>query len=228
MVTEIMGMGYDRPQVEAALTASFNNPDRAVEYLLTGIPDAIVPHGAEDGEESGDTTGDDSSNENRSGQQQQPAPTGGSSGGASGSALDVLRNQPQFAQLRNVLRTNPELLPPLMQQIGQSNPELLRLINENQERFVALVNESPESGDGSGGAGQQEPAAGSGGVDGAAAPEALSVQVSADERAGIERLKAMGFPEAMVVQAYFACDKNENLAANFLLQQMEEDFGDMA
>ncbi|XP_078280006.1 uncharacterized protein LOC144607200 [Rhinoraja longicauda] len=193
LVAEIMSMGYEREQVLAALRASFNNPDRAVEYLLTGIP--AEPEVPEEPQPRVTT---------------QPASQPSSQSTPTSNPLEFLRTQPQFQQMRQIIQQNPALLPALLQQLGRDNPTLLQQITQHQEQFVQMLNDPLGE-------------AGSEGAEGHGSPHTNYIQVTPQEKEAIERLKALGFPEGLVIQAYFACEKNENLAANFLLQQNFDD-----
>jgi len=106
----------------------------------------------------------------------------------------------------------------MLQQIGQSNPQLLQIISQNQEAFIRMINEGEAGEEGEGGI-PVLPGEGTGDV----LDQPGVIQVSPQDKEAIERLKALGFPEHLVVQAYFACEKNENLAANFLLSQNFDD-----
>ncbi|XP_017576220.1 RAD23 homolog A, nucleotide excision repair protein b [Pygocentrus nattereri] len=243
LVTEIMSMGYEREQVIAALRASYNNPDRAVEYLLMGIPAELeqppqeivrptpavnpapasapasspAPASAPASAPAPAPTPAPATTPAPAPQTERPQPPAAAMGAtsappqppASGNPLEFLRNQPQFQQMRQIIQQNPALLPALLQQLGRDNPQLLQQITQHQERFVQMLNEPL--------GGEAEAAQAHG------APQTSYIQVTQQEKEAIERLKALGFPEGLVIQAYFACEKNENLAANFLLQQTFDD-----
>uniref|UniRef100_A0A8D2JK98 UV excision repair protein RAD23 n=1 Tax=Sciurus vulgaris TaxID=55149 RepID=A0A8D2JK98_SCIVU len=212
MVTEIMSMGYEREQVIAALRASFNNPDRAVEYLLMGIPGDRESQAVVEPAQATGTGAPQSSAVAAAAATTTATTTTASSGGH---PLEFLRNQPQFQQMRQIIQQNPSLLPALLQQIGRENPQLLQQISQHQEHFIQMLNEPVQEAGGQGGGG----GSGSGGIAEAGSGHMNYIQVTPQEKEAIERLKALGFPEGLVIQAYFACEKNENLAANFLLQQ---------
>lgn len=65
--------------------------------------------------------------------------------------FDFLRNHPQFNLLRQMVQTNPQLLQPVLQQLGEQNPQILQLINTHQQEFIQLINEPVEGGGAQGG-----------------------------------------------------------------------------
>ncbi|CAG8537745.1 6045_t:CDS:2 [Diversispora eburnea] len=190
-IQSIMELGYDRDQVVKAMRASFNNPDRAVEYLMTGFPESTQ---VEQTTASSDLTGS------------LPASSPANTRGLE--ELNFLRNQPQFQHLRQIVQQNPALLQPLLQQIGQSNPQLLQLINANQPMFMRLLQEGmDESSEG----GLPLP------------PNFINTNFSREEKEAVDRLEALGFDRVLAIEAYIACDRNEELAANYLFEHNDED-----
>jgi len=219
-ISSMVEMGFDREQVQRALRAAFNNPDRAVEYLMTGIPagvDAPAPPPPAAAAAAAPPAG---------GPNAQPLnlfPPGGAAAAPAAPAargvgnLDMLRAHPQFQMIRAMIAQQPETLAPMLQELGRAQPELLALINANQQEFMALMNEPlPEGLEGMEGMWEGEEGLEEGEEGGA--PGQIAIQLTAAEREAVERLAGLGFDRNEVLQAYLACDKNEELAANFLFE----------
>ncbi|KAL2752833.1 hypothetical protein ACRALDRAFT_2029969 [Sodiomyces alcalophilus JCM 7366] len=235
VIANMEAMGFERSQIDAALRAAFYNPDRAVEYLLNGIPEnvqqerqrqdqppaaaaaqpaAAQPAAAQPPASAGNT---DTENVNLFDLAAQRSTAGrGAAGGAAGlgdaaaqaggagNGLDFLRHNAQFQQLRQVVQQQPQMLEPILQQLGAGNPQLAQLIASNPQRFIELLSEEGDD-------------------DVPLPPGAQTISVTEEERDAIDRLCGLGFDRDQAIQAYFACDKNEELAANFLFDQPDDD-----
>ncbi|XP_062039096.1 UV excision repair protein RAD23 homolog B-like [Lepus europaeus] len=210
VVAEIVSMGYEREHVLAALRASSNNPHRAVEYLLMGLPGDRASAAEVEPPQAG------SSRAGRS--LGVAAGAAAATSGSGGHPLDFLQSHPDFQQLRQIIQHQPSLLPEVLKGIRPRNPQLLAQFSQYQGYLSHMLTTPLEE------AGGERRGGGVDSVGTAEAARADRIKITPQELAAIERLKALGFPEGLVVEAYFACEKNEEWAANFLLEQdLEED-----
>ncbi|KAJ6795282.1 ubiquitin receptor RAD23b-like [Iris pallida] len=214
IVNQLMDMGggnWDKDTVMRALHAAYNNPERAVEYLYSGIPEAAevavpAPHNLNESATVGSLPLSGLPNASPLNMFPQGAPTLGA--GVGGGSLDFLRNNQQFQALRAMVQANPQILQPMLQELSKQNPQLLRLIQEHHAEFLQLIN---------------EPVGGIEGVEGDLFDQAdqempHAISVTPAEQEAIGRLEAMGFDRARVIEAFLACDRNEEFAANYLLE----------
>lgn len=234
-VERIMEMGYEREQVDRALRAAFNNPDRAVEYLLMGIPESLQQQQQAQPQEQQESAqaepeaqtepaGEAASEDLFAQAAQRGGEAGGESAGASGGAPGSIGlTMEDLLALRQVVSGNPEALAPLLENLSNRYPQLREQIMANPEVFVSMLLEAvgenledamtglDEAGDlEAGAAATGQPA------------EEANIEVSESDEQAIARLCELGFERTLVMQVYFACGKNEEIAANMLFNE----FGD--
>ncbi|CAF1081758.1 unnamed protein product [Adineta ricciae] len=205
---ELTDMGFDRAQAELALRASFYHVERAAEYLITGnIPNISEPSAANPEGGSGQTpSGSESS-------------TGGRRGGEDD--LVELSQSPQFQALRQLIQQNPDQLQTLMQTLQATQPELFQLIEQRPQEFLELLNQADEGDDGGDDDDASQGGVGAGVAGGQGPPGTVTITLSPQDQQAINRLQDMGFERNRVIEAFLACDRNEELAANYLLSSFD-------
>jgi len=215
-INNIVDMGFSREAVQMAMRASFNNADRAVEYLMNGIPahiqaelappppaqpqpqqPAVTPAPVQQpAQQPAQQTAPANLFQLAQQQQQQRQQNPGIFGGGGGGMPQL----GQTNQIRQLMAEHPEAVQGLLQHLSTRNPEALEQFENNPEELIRSVLQS---------AGEME-------------DNEQVVHVTSEERAAIERLEALGFPRHLAIEAYLVCGKNEELAANYLLELQHE------
>ena len=195
-LNSLIEMGIEKSQAEGAIKAAKGQIDKAIDYLYNGIPEGLNDEDAQDNEhyQEGDENGE-------------------------GEEEDPLKKVASIAKV--LCQNNPASLTSLLQNIQQNDPDLFNLIKENEEEFKNLleqpiteqdrrtfINFSQEMNMGGQGQGQGQ------------GQQRIRLNLTEADKAAINRLKDLGnFSEMDVIQAYIACDKNEELTANYLFEQ---------
>ena len=205
-INTLVEMGYDKAKAEEAIKAARGLVDIAIEFLTNGIPENL------DNNNGGELFGLNEGEGDNEGEGE---------GEAEDDEADPLKKTASIAKI--ICQNNPSQLNILMQNIAQNDPDLFNLIKEREEEFKTLleqpINEEDyrnlrsyqrEMGIGQGEEHDEHDGHGT-----------ISVNLTPEDREVINRLKDLGnFNEADVVQAYFACDKNEEMTANYLFEHM--------
>jgi len=239
-VQNLMQMGFEEADVQRAMRAAFNNPERAAEYLLTGIPQNL---GAA-----------------ANAQVAAPPPAAQApavnQAAAANNPMAAAAAMPQqgaaLGAMQQVIAQNPEAMAAVLQQVMQNQPELFQGIAadgninpaavENLMRdpnFMQMMLQAMSGGAGLGarpgmGAAQRPgvgalPGMGRGMVGQMRAQQPPMgnpnvIRMTQAEAESVERLKAIGFSQHQALEAFLVCNKNEQMAANYLFENAN-DFG---
>lgn len=201
-------MGFARDQIDAAMRAAFFNPDRAVEYLLNGIPEsarqeqraaAASPQPAQtQGQQPEATTGTENAPQQGSDEPvnlfEAAAQAGGGGRGGSGgrgagdlgAALGGGRGGAQGGQAEasqlDFLRNNPQFqqLRTVVQQQPQMLEPILQQVAAGNPQLAQIITQNPDQ--------FMQLLAEDAGEDVALPPGTQEISVTVEEREAIERV----------------------------------------
>lgn len=216
-MNSIVEMGFPRHDVQRAMRMSFNNPDRAVEYLMNGLPEEPAPSrptavapGTPATPSPAPAPQAGSVPPPRSGNLfEQAAAMQGGAGAPEGEGLFPEDSQgrqvidfgsPQtLQQLRMLLEQNPAALQPLVQALVQSNPQLAEAISQDPEGVLRML------------AGE--------GLEGEDSLDIPTLQQLGDEdRTQVEQMISMGIPESKAIESFFMCGRNLEMAVQYYFE----------
>ncbi|SPJ10531.1 DNA repair protein RAD23, putative [Plasmodium sp. DRC-Itaito] len=161
---------------------------------------------------------------------------------------ETFRNSTFFNAIRDMALSNPQRLPELLQMIGRTDPSFLEYIRQNQTEFLAAlqnygnnINDHEEHSDDNinnhlddnldnaddendirndsflQDVGQQ--------ILSGPNNENINIPITPlneNEMESIKKLESLGFPKHVALEAFIACDKNEEMAANYLFENMND------
>jgi len=242
-VQNIVDMGFDRSDAQRALNAAYGDAARAVEYIVSGnipninnapaaaaggarVPPPASATGASTG--SGAAAGDHSAFAQL---RQLPQFQG---------IIALIQQNP--ALLEPLLQQLAQRDPNIVELIRENREEFLQILQQPVDPSVlgmlqaAAEEEGEEFGEddedddiaaqlSAAGAlgGGANPGAGAGaGTQGGmprVPPGAAVIQITPQEKEAIDRLVALGFDRNRAIEAFLVCNKDEEMAANYLLEQ---------
>ncbi|SOV22841.1 DNA repair protein RAD23, putative [Plasmodium sp. DRC-Itaito] len=240
-IDNICAMGFEKEQVKKAMILAYNNPNRAIDYLTNGFPNENINVNTNENINNESNLSNLLNTENNSLLE-------GNSAHPLSSNEEAFRNSTFFNAIRDMALSNPQRLPELLQMIGRTDPSFLEYIRQNQTEFLAALqnygnnlNDHEEHSDDNinnhlddnldiaddentiqndsflQDVGQQ--------VLSDPNNENINIPITPlneNEMESIKKLESLGFPKHVALEAFIACDKNEEMAANYLFENMND------